>query len=462
VHLSLRLTLADDPVMSLLHYVKTVIQDEIKAVGEQFRESKTILVAFLLCLFGVIAYLQPFPDRHIYIGSSYQGGDWFNMAEASAKFLSEKGLDSQVVITKGAVDNVDRLIDPADPVNAAYTYGMTLDDEKRQRIVSLGSVSYEPIWVFYRKSRTGDMDNLRDLLRHRVALGPKGSGSYAVASKIMKIYEVDITQHDNFIPDDFEKSADRFKAGGADALIMVSTAWDPIVQTLMRTPGVEVMNFKNAEAFDKKDNSLESVRLPAGSISIYPQIPARDISLVATTTSVVVKKEMHPDLQLALLMTMKKMNRASENLFFARRNEFPAYVDPAVPISPVAAKFYDYGPPQAMRYLPFWIAGFVDRAWLLLLGLVAVFYPLSKLNLHVRKLRFVVHERPLYEELLEIDKRVSTQTLSSDQKGAISQRLDEINRHAINHSIPIGEEPHYFDLVMAIDLIRKKMEPPAN
>ena len=447
--------------MSLLRYVKTVIQDEIKAVGEQFRESKAILAAFLVCLAGLIAYLQPFPDRHIYIGSSYQGGDWYQMAEASAKFLSEKGLDGQVVVTKGAVDNVNRLIDPADPVNAAYTYGITLDEAQRERVVSLGSISYEPIWVFYRKSRMGTLDSLRDLLRHRVALGPKGSGSYAVASKIMKIYEVDIAGHDHFIPDDFENSARRFMEGSADALIIVSTAWDPIVQTLMRTPGVELMNFKNAEAFDKKDNSLESVRLPAGSISIYPQIPVQDVSLVATTTSVVVKKEMHPDLQLALLMTMKKMNRASENLFFARRNEFPAYVDPAVPISPVAAKFYDYGPPQAMRYLPFWIAGFVDRAWLLLLGLVAIFYPLSKLNLHVRKLRFVVHERPLYEELLEIDKRVSTRILSAEEKIAIHKRLDSINRHAVEHTIPIGEEPHYFDLVMAIDLIRKKMDTPA-
>ena len=447
--------------MSLLRYVKIVIQDEIKAVGEQFRESKTILAAFLVCLAGLIAYLQPFPDRHIYIGSSYQGGDWYQMAEASAKFLSEKGLDGQVVVTKGAVDNVNRLIDPADPVNAAYTYGITLDEAQRERVVSLGSISYEPIWVFYRKSRMGTLDSLRDLLRHRVALGPKGSGSYAVASKIMKIYEVDIAGHDHFIPDDFENSARRFMEGGADALIIVSTAWDPIVQTLMRTPGVELMNFKNAEAFDKKDNSLESVRLPAGSISIYPQIPVQDVSLVATTTSVVVKKEMHPDLQLALLMTMKKMNRASENLFFARRNEFPAYVDPAVPISQVAAKFYDYGPPQAMRYLPFWIAGFVDRAWLLLLGLVAIFYPLSKLNLHVRKLRFVVHERPLYEELLEIDKRVSTRILSAEEKIAIHKRLDSINRHAVEHTIPIGEEPHYFDLVMAIDLIRKKMDTPA-
>ena len=312
--------------------------------------------------------------------------------------------------------------------------------------------------MFYRKGRTGTLDSPHELLRYKVALGPIGSGSYAIAQKLMDIYGAKVDELSNFIPDEFENSERRFLAGDADALIMVSTVLDPIVQSLMRAPGVELMNFKNADAFDKKYNSFEAVKLPAGSVSIYPQIPAEDMSLVATTTSVVVKKEMHPDLQLALLMTIKEMYRGSENLFFAKRDEFPAYVDPTVPLSPAAAKFYDYGPPQAMRYLPFWIAGFVDRAWLLLLGLVAIFYPLSKLNLHIRKLRFVVHERPFYEELLDIDKKVSTQKLTQEERARILVRLDSINRHAIGHPIPIGEEPHYFDLVMAIDLIRKKLE----
>ena len=74
-------------------------------------------------------------------------------------------------------------------------------------------------------------------------------------------------------------------------------------------------------------------------------------------------------------MTIRGMNRSSVQLFFAGRNEFPSYVDPLVPLSPVASKFYDYGPPPATRYLPFWIAGFVDRAWVLLLTLAAISHP---------------------------------------------------------------------------------------
>lgn len=443
--------------MSLFRYIKIVIRDEVNALREQFRESKIILVAFLLSLIGIIVYLQPFPDRHVHIGSAYQGGDWFQMAEASAAFLDQEGLDAQVFVTNGAVDNVNRLIDPKDPINATFTYGITLDDAQRKQIVSLGSVSYDPVWVFYRPGRTGNLEDPGQLLKYRVAMGPIGSGSYAIGKKMMALYGVAIEEYANFKPDTFETSAQRFLNQEADVLIMVATARDPIIQNLLQTPGVELLSFKNADGLSKRSNSFEPVRLPAGSVSTYPPIPAKDVSLVATTTSVVVKKDMHPDLQLAFLMAMKHMNRTATNLFFARRDEFPSYDDPAVPLSPVAAKFYDYGPPQTMRFLPFWIAGFVDRAWLLLLGLIAVFYPLSKLNLHIRKLRFIVRERPLYEELLVIDKRISTQQLTEDEKTSIRQQLDNISRHATLHGVPIGQEPLYFDLVKAIDLTRRKL-----
>lgn len=444
--------------MNLFRYASIVIKDELRAIRDQFRESKVLLIAFLVCLGGILIYLEPFHDRHIYFGSSYEGGDWYKAAIKSSEFLKKKGLDSEVVVTEGAVDNVNRLIDPNNPINATFTYGMALNEAQRNQIVSLGSVSYDPVWIFYRKDRIPHLESPRDLANYRVSMGPHGSGSYEIGKILMDVYGIQVEGNDHFISDEFEVSHQRFMDGKTDALIMVATVLDPIVQDILRTPAVELYSFSNADAFDKRFNSFEAVRLPAGSVSIYPQIPARDVSLVATTTSVVVKKDMHPDLQLAFLMTMKQINRSAQNLFFAKRNEFPAYMDPVVPISPVAARFYDYGPPETMRYLPFWIAGFVDRAWLLLLGLVAVFYPLSKLNLHIRKLRFVVHERPFYEELLEIDEMLSMRKLTQEEKDAVWNRLTTINKHAVRHGIPIGEEPHYFDLVNAIYLLRRKLE----
>jgi len=443
--------------MSLWSYVVSVVRAELRAIADQARESKVLLVAFLACLVGIVAYLDPFPEREVHFASAFQGSDWHQFGEMAVGYLRTKGLGGSVVVTTGAAENVDRLVDPADKVNAAFAYGMALTDAQRKEVVSLGSISYDPIWIFYRKDRIAHLDDLHDLVGRRVGIGPPRSGTYAIARQLFAAYGIDLARDGSFVPDGFPEGARNFLEGRLDALIMVASIQDPIVQKLVRSEGVELHSFGNASAFEKRYNSLEKLVLPAGSLAIYPPVPARDVSLVATTTSLAVKKSMHPDLQLALLMTIKEMNRSSVQLFFAGRNEFPSYVDPLVPLSPVASKFYDYGPPPVMRYLPFWIAGFVDRAWVLLLTLVAVFYPLSKLNLHLRNLRFLVQERPHYEELLEIEGILSSRKPSDEEKVELLKRLDEINRHAIRAGVPVGEESHYFELLNSIHLLRGKI-----
>ena len=193
------------------------------------------------------------------------------------------------------------------------------------------------------------------------------------------------------------------------------------------------------------------------SIDINESIPKKDINLLGTTTSLVVKKTMHPDLQLAILMAAKDASRNSTNLFFAKRDEFPAYRDPLIPISPVAERFYDYGPPHAMRYLPYWLAGFIDRAWLLILTIFAVFYPLSKLNIHFRKFRFNLKEIPHYKELLKIERRLQGAPLSAEEKEEMLKRLDEINAQAIHAGVPVCEEAAYFNFLNAIFLLKVKI-----
>ena len=111
-----------------------------------------------------------------------------------------------------------------------------------------------------------------------------------------------------------------------------------------------------------------------------------------------------------------------------------------------------------MRYLPYWLAGLVDRAWLLLLTLFAILYPLAKLNIHFRKFRFNLKEIPHYKELLEIEKRLCDHNLSAQDKAQLSKRLDWINVHAIKAGVPINEEAAYFEFLNAIYLLRKKIE----
>ena len=328
---------------------------------------------------------------------------------------------------------------------------------EKEGIYSLGSVGYEPIWILYNKKKIGEITHLSELTHYKVGLAPIKSGSYRIAKKLYEMIDIDVEENSHFLPDTVFNNQTKLKNGEIDAVILVSTNFDPITHDLIKSPNIAVFDFKNATAFAKQINSFVTLTLPADSISIKNHVPPRDVNLLATTTSLVVKRSMHPDLQLAILMSAKDANRNSPNLFFSKRDEFPAYRDPSIHISPVAEHFYDYGPPHAMRYLPYWLAGFVDRAWLLLLTIVALFYPLAKLNIHYRKFRFSLKEIPHYKELLEMERSLQHAPLSKAEKEEMLKRLNEINAHAIHSGVPISEEAAYFSFLNAIFLLKRKL-----
>lgn len=448
--------------MNAIRYLKSVVADEFSAIVLFYRESKQLVFLALICLLLIVFFLAPFPDRSVNFLTAHTGSDWYRYAEKGSRYLESQGLKVDVWTTQGSVENLEKLSDPTSSANAGFVYGMNVIKKQRAEIQSLGSVDYQPVWIFYRKDKIGNIEDLHDLAKFRVALPPLPSGSYAISKYLFKQYHIDITSHSNFIPDESVKSVNKLLANEVDALIVITTVEEPVIQKLLRDPNITLLNFKYAAGFATKHDSFEMVTLPAGSIEISPPIPAHDTNLVATTTSLVVKKTMHPDTQLALLIATREMSRNSRSLFFEKRLEFPAYIDPQIPISPVAAKFYDSGPPTLSHYVPIWLAGFLSRAWVFVLTLFAIIYPLTKINLRIRKFQFILRERPHYEELLKIEHRLTRTNLTAAEYAEFLVTLDKINADAIKHGVPIGKEESYFSLLGSINLLRLKIERLRN
>ena len=158
--------------MNTLGYLKRVIRDEIRAIKDEIKDSKLLATVFLLAFIGLIIYLKPFPDRHIYFLAGYLNSDWDMLAKSAGEKLYKNGADFSVINTEGAVENAVRLGDAKDPSNAGFTYGLALRESELQGIYSLGSVGYEPVWILYNKKKTGAIQTLSELARHKVGLGP--------------------------------------------------------------------------------------------------------------------------------------------------------------------------------------------------------------------------------------------------------------------------------------------------
>ena len=444
--------------MKTFNYLGLVLKHEFIAIKESLVELRRIAIVILLIFGGVIIYLKPFPFTGISIATSYKGGDWYQFGEGAISLLKERGINLEVVATSGTIENAEELNDPKSKVNAGFVYAAALSKDQQKGLYSLGSISYDPVWIFYRNELANKITTIQDLSKYKVSLPPKKSGSYILTKKLFEINGIDIDSNPHFVSSSWEDLRANILSDKADIYIFITTMIDPLVEELIHSPNMTLFNFPGALAYQRKFDYLDAVTIPAGSINIEKKLPVRDISLIATTTTLAVRKDLHPSLQLALLMTSKQIIQDSSRLFFSKRNEFPDYFDPSIHISPIARNYYNYGPPKTTEYLPYWLVVFVDRFWFVLIVAFAIIYPLSKLNFHLRRFRFIIRERTHYEMLLNMEKEITGKKLSSEEKEKLLKKLDMINKQALQHFVPVGEEADYFLFVNALQLLRNKIE----
>src|SRR5207253_3887960 len=92
------------------------------------------------------------------------------------------GITLEVRQTGGSLTNVQLLADPQSGVDVALVQSGADPGENAGRIVSLASVAYVPLWVFYR----GDpIDDVRELKGRRIAVGSAESGTRALALTLL-------------------------------------------------------------------------------------------------------------------------------------------------------------------------------------------------------------------------------------------------------------------------------------
>ena len=447
----------EHPHINTLQYLRQVLRDELQALRELVVEQRLlvlVVVAILACSFY---YLKPFPPRHLSMAAGSANDGYTMMARSIASYFRGHGVDLTIEESTGSVQNADLLIDDRDEVEVAFIQGGALMPDQAAKVYSLGSVAYEPVWVFYRRDAPGNHEYLTDLVGKRIGIGPELGGTRPMVRELFRLNGISIDDDKHFVIAPYDDNAEDLKTGNLDVVIKVAPYFDPGIQELLQNPEFVLFDFKEAPAYEKALQYVHQLTLPAFSADIQARNPAHDIRLIATTTTIAVSKDLHPDIQTLMLMAVRDEQRASQYLFFSKRGEFPSYVDPTIEASPVALHFYDYGVPTGLRYLPFWIGGFVDRLWILMLSIFAISYPLVKLNVHLRDLRFHIKHHRLYEELLEIERDVCKLPLAPESAAKFLRQLDVLNRHAISDNVPVGMESSYFELLNAIELLRAKV-----
>jgi uncharacterized protein len=264
---------------------------------------------------------MPMPDSEIVISSGVPGGMYQEHAQRYAKELQSYGIAAKVLSSAGTGENLQRLKDPNSPAHMAFMQGGYAISEASESlgtgIETIAQVDVEPVWVF---SRFKDVDSLLRLQGTRVAISKPGSGSRAVAIRMLE--QVRLEPRDLMLSEsiDMEMVA-ALREGRIDAMIFVASANAAVVQALLKSPGVYMATLRRSAALIERLPYLEARFVAAGSLRPDAQQPPQDTVLLTTLASVVVREDLHPMMKRILAGTALKLHSNSGPLHAA--GEFP-------------------------------------------------------------------------------------------------------------------------------------------
>ena len=432
-----------------------------------WREALIIGVPSLLVIvsaFWVAArYIKPAPPDHITMATGPAGGAYQHYAEKYRAILARNGIDLTLVPSAGSVENLDRLrkgttdvafvqggiaigAGPADPDD---------DDSADAPIQSLGALYPEPLWVFGRKP-IPDTVTLSALTHERIAVGPEGSGTRALALALLRLSGINPGDA-TLSPLAGAEAAAALQRGELDALFVVAGPSAPIVADLLKRSDVRAVSMLHSEAFARNLDFVTPLTVPRGVIDIKADVPDHPIATVAVTANLLVRSDLHPALMYLLLDAASEIH--GHQSLLADAGTYPNARRQDVPLATEAERFYRQGKPFLQRYLPFWMANLIDRMLVLLIPLFAVLIPAIKFlpDLYTYRLKSRIVRG--YGELRALEKSIAADS-APDKVRTYLERLDAIEHEISELHVPSWFASEGYRFRAAVDLIRERLGHP--
>lgn len=363
--------------------------------------------------------------------------------------LAQYGITLDLRPSAGSVENLQRLKSGADGVSLALVQGGMADAEGAPGLMTLGSMFYEPAWIFYRSDK--ELDLGAQLRGKRIAIGPEGSGTRAVG--LMVTRATGLAQPPTVLSElGGTAAAEALEAGRLDAVFYVASADAPAVRRLLAAPGVRLLGARRAEALARRIPFLHRLTLPEGAADLARNVPPRDLEMLAVTANLLAVEDLHPVIVDLLLEGAKQVHGGAG--LFQRAGEFPAPRDLDLPLSADAERFYRGNPSLLRRYLPFWAVVWINRFIVVGIPLLILAVPFLRFVPALYQWRMRRRIYRWYGELrfIEIDVRRGA--------GAPAEwraRLERLEQQVDALRVPHAYSSEHYELMLHIRMVRDLM-----
>ena len=434
-----------------------------------------ILLAVTLLL---LAYwwLDPNPPKRVTLATGPAQSAYEEFGKRYAKILAQDGIEVLLLPSQGSADNLQLLREGK--ADLGFVQGGTSETRLEDEVTleSLGSLFVEPVWLFYREdSARGNtvvptssgaekgsatsvgreamgglaLNSLTQLQGWRVNTGTAGSGVPNLMNKLLASNKVEPA---SLRISELEQTPATmaFLDGKLDAIVFASAPESLMVQMLLQTPGIGLMDFPQSEAYSRRFPFLSPAVLPRGVVDLAANTPSQDVRLVAPTTALINRKDTHPALLQLFVQAGNQIHGSAG--WFKRVREYPNMANNELPISAEAERGIKSDKPFLQRYLPFWVANLVERMGLVMGIILAIMLPLSRIVPPLYEFRVRSRIFRWYAQLRNIEVRIET-----DDPRALLEELKTLEIQAEKISVPLSYSNELYALRSNINLVRKKM-----
>ena len=426
---------------------------EVFGLGRAAVLSAVISIIVVLVL-GIFLFFYLAPPNTITITSGPEGSTFRKTAEKYAAILKRNGVTLKILPSEGSVDNIKRLADPTSKVDIGFVQGGVNKGINTDKLVSLGSISYQPLFIFYRSG--SEIELLSQLIGKRVAVGEVGSGTHTLSLALLAANGIEPGGPTKVLEMDSDKAAEAILNGKVDAVFLmgdsVSTA---LIRQLLHTPGIKLFDFTQADAYSRRIPYMNKVTLPKGSIDFGKGTPAHDVFLLAPTVELITRERFHPALSDLLLEAAREVHSGAGLL--RRKGEFPAPIEQEIRISGEASRFYKSGKSFLYRYLPFRFASLVNRILVVFVPMIVLLLPALRLIPAIYRWRFRSRISRWYRGLLMIEQDLLPQ-VAADQRKALMERLDNIEEAVNRMKVPASFADQFYGLRGHITFVRARLK----
>jgi TRAP-type uncharacterized transport system substrate-binding protein len=403
----------------------------------------------------------PAPPRTITIASGPAGSTLAKVATRyqQGKVLKRNGIQLKVLETEGSLDNLARLKDPKSHVDLALVQSGLADSNDDGNLESLGSISYQPLTIFYRSPKS--MLRLSELKGSRVAIGPEGSGTRALALALLKANEIEPGGPTVLTSDEGEGARSALLKGQVEAIFLTGdSASGTTIREMLHTEGIRLFDFQQADGYARRFPYLNKLVVPAGAFDLGEDLPPTQLNLLAPTVELVAHSSLHPALVDLMIEAAEEVNGPANLLQAA--GQFPTPSIHTLTMNEEALRYYKSGSKGfAYQHLPFWLASLFNRLVVVLVPILVVVVPGLRFlpQLYRWRVSSRIHQR--YGELMAVE-RAALRAATPERRQELLERLAQIERTVISRRMPGSHAEQAYVLREHIRFARENLSGPAD